>query len=149
MLELQSAFARAVGDGLHAPVVSVARAVEHHAGDARRPRLLGEELAGGAAPPGLPGAGRLDAFARVAHAEEGDSPGVVHQLGVHVLERAEDHQPGTLGRPAHLPPHPEVTALPSAGPVAGPVDRAHGYFAPVLPALRRTVSPWYRMPLPL
>src|SRR5690606_3080010 len=34
-LELQSAFAGAVGDGLHATMVTVAAAVEHHLRDAR------------------------------------------------------------------------------------------------------------------
>ena len=44
-LELQSAFAGAVGDRLHAAMVPVARAVEHDLGDARLLGLLGEQLA--------------------------------------------------------------------------------------------------------
>ena len=54
-LELQSAFACAVGDGLHTTMVTVTCPVEHHFGDPGRLGLLGQQLAGalGAAHLGL------------------------------------------------------------------------------------------------
>src|SRR5207245_2388795 len=45
-LQLHSALARAVGDGLHAPMVTITCPVEYYPLDARRLGLLGQQLAG-------------------------------------------------------------------------------------------------------
>src|SRR5690349_5408685 len=111
-LELQSAFARAVGDGLHATMVTVAGAVEHHPGHARRLGLLGQQLSDRLAAGDLALALDLDALAAVAHAEEGDAEIVVDQLGVDMLERAEHHQSRALGGAAHPLANPQVAAIP-------------------------------------
>src|SRR5512135_2578619 len=149
MLELQSAFARAVCDGLHATVIPIAGAVEHDPRDPRRLGPLRQQLPGRLALRDLAGALDLDPLAPVVHAEERDAAVVVHQLGRDVLERAEDHEPRPLGRPVQGLPDPQVAAVPPVGPRLRGMNRSHDYFAPVLPALRRTCSPWYRTPLPL
>src|SRR5258705_854261 len=46
-LELQSAFARAVGNRLDAPVVVITRPIEHHSFDAQLLGLLGRQLSDG------------------------------------------------------------------------------------------------------
>ncbi len=55
---------------------------------------------------------------------------------------------GRSAVPATLVPDAEVAAVAPVTPRLRGMNSAH-YFAPVLPALRRTCSPWYRMPLPL
>src|SRR5580765_3879464 len=140
-LELQSAFAGAVGDGLHATMVTITCPVEHDFLDSCRGGLLGQQLAGPFGPAALARAVHLDAFARIAHAQEGHPQLVVDKLGVDVLERPVYHQPRTRGRTVDLAPHPEVPAVAQLLARLGRVNGAHDYFAPVLPALRRTCSP--------
>src|SRR5262245_2141026 len=149
MLELQSAFARTVGDSLHATMISIAGAVEHDPRDPGRLGLLRQELAGRLALGHLPAPVHLHALAQVAHPEQCHAAIVVYQVRGDVLERAEDNQPGPLRRPVDPLPNPEMAAVPPVSSGLWGVDRSHSYFAPVLPALRRTCSPWYRMPLPL
>ena len=71
-------------------------------GDSRRLRLLRQQLADRLAAGHLARAVDLDALARVAHAQQRHAEVVVDELGVDVLERAEDDQPRPLGRAGHL-----------------------------------------------
>src|SRR6516165_8342016 len=91
-LEIQAGFARGVGQGLDAAVKQVAAAVEDHVLDALFQGALGDELAdalGG----GLVGA-LLAALAPFEARGGGhrDALGVVDDLGVDVLRRAEHRQ---------------------------------------------------------
>src|SRR5262249_26282777 len=147
--KLQSAFAGAVGDRFDSPVVPEPGAVEHHLGHAGALRFGGEELAHRFSLPDLAGPARIDPLAVIAHAHQHRTSTVVDQLGVDVLEGTEHDQPGTLRRSRNLLPYPQVPAIPPSFPGLGRMDRSHVYFAPVLPALRRTRSPRYRTPLPL
>src|SRR4029453_11674519 len=149
MLELQSAFARTVGDSLHATMISIAGAVEHGPRDPGRLGLLRQELADRLSLRDLPAPVHLHALAQVAHAEQRHPAIVVYQLRGNVLERAEDNQPGPLRGPVDPLPNPKMAAVPPVSSGLRGMDRSHTYFAPVLPALRRTCSPWYRMPFPL
>src|SRR5580765_1463858 len=149
MLELQSGFARAFGNCLDAAMITVTRPVEDHLAHSRGFGLLRQGFADSLALAHLAGAIALHAFAQVAHAEDADPAVVIDQLGIDVLQRTEHDEAGTPGRAGNLLPHPQVAAVTQLLPRGRRLDRAHDYFAPVLPALRRTCSPWYRMPLPL
>src|SRR3712207_4466563 len=93
VLELQSAFARGIGESLHAAVEQETATVENHAGDARLPGALGQTAAdalrgrnrraGGAAHVLLERRGRGDGAARP----------IVDDLGVDVPARAVDRKP--------------------------------------------------------
>src|SRR5688572_28257886 len=143
MLELQPAFAGAVGHCLHAAVISVPCAIEHDAGEPGVLRLLRDEL---------PYLGRLVALLsrQLVGGHGGERPArrIVHQLRVDVLERAEHHEPRTLRRAVHALPHAKVPAVTQLLPSLRPANLGH-YLPPALPAFRRTCSPWYLTPLPL
>src|ERR1044072_5924936 len=64
-------------------------------------------------------------FAVVAHAQERGAAVVVHQLGVDVLDGAEDDQPRPLRRPRHLLPDPEMAAVALLLPGLRQMNRAH------------------------
>src|SRR5262245_22101392 len=143
MLELQPAFAGAVGHCLHAAVILVPSAVEH---DFRDPRLLG------------PGSDPLAHFRRLLgllptlelrarHGHQRAASDVVDDLRGDVLERTKHHQTWTLARPRHLLANAKVSAMPLL--LACFRNRWHGYLPPALPALRRMTSPAYLMPFPL
>src|SRR5204862_6103105 len=94
-LELQTVFARRIGERFDVAVIDVAAAVEHDLGDALVLGLLGDERADGLGRRGvrafrprvlLPARGRGDGLAR----------GVVDHLRVDVLEAAEDGQARTI-----------------------------------------------------
>ena len=79
-------------------MVLEARTVEHHLPDAGGPGALGDELADALGAVRL-GAGRpLEAALQRGGGGEGAAGGVVDDLGVDVVEAAEDRQAGTRGR---------------------------------------------------
>ena len=82
------------------------------------------------------------------HAHQGHPAVVVDQLGVDVLERTEHGEPGPRPGARDLLPDPEMAPVSQLPARLGRVNRTH-YLAPVLPAFRRTCSPWYRTPFPL
>src|SRR5262247_2930868 len=108
ILELQPAFAGAVGHRLHAAVILVPSAVEH---DFRDPRLLG------------PGSDPLAHFRRLLgflpalelRARDGHqraTSDVVDDLRGDVLERAKNHQTRAIARSRHLLANAKVAAMP-------------------------------------
>src|SRR4029077_3146939 len=127
-LELQSAFAGAVGHGLHAPVILVAAAVKHHFGDPLCLRPGGDEPTEREALRGLALALDLDAVGQVGGAHQRHAAGVVHDLGVDVLRGAEYHQTRPLGAAPHLAAYPQVAAIPAARLGSNLMDRSHGLF---------------------
>src|SRR5919107_5674430 len=135
MLELQAALAGALGNGLHAAVILVPRPVED---DLRDPGLLG---AGRQQLPDLSRLLDLLPFELVVgDGEQRARRRVVDELGVDVLERAEDDEARALRRPLDLLPDAEVATVALLGARLRNGDLRH-YFPPALPALRRTCSP--------
>src|SRR5262245_60457809 len=122
-------------------MISIPGTVEDHGLDALALGLLGEQLARGLAARDLAAGVDLRTLALVGDAHQHHAAIVVDQLGVDVLERTEYHEPGTARGPGDLFPHSEVAPDPALTARARRVDVTH-YFAPVLPALRRTCSPW-------
>src|SRR6266542_1942379 len=110
-LELQSPFAGAVRDGLHAPVILITAAVEHHLGDTFLFGLRGDQAADRKAARHLALAFDLHAFGCVRGARERDAALIVHQLGIDVLRGAEHHEPRPLRRPLDLLADAEVPAI--------------------------------------
>src|SRR3954469_7336176 len=145
MLELQPAFAGSVGHRLHAAVILISTAVEH---DLRDPLVLGDR---GDLLPDLERLFRLLPFGDLHRRDRRERMrrDVVHELGGDVLQRAEHHQPRTLGRPLHLVAHAQVATYAHLGAVLRNTNAAHDYFPPALPALRRICSPAYLTPFPL
>src|SRR6476646_6269560 len=135
MLELQPAFAGAIGHRFHAAVISVPRAVEHDARKTSILRLLRDQL---------PDLGRLRALLSlelvIRHRRQRAVRRVVHELRGDVLERPEHHQPRTLGRADYALPHTVVAAIAELLPSLRPANLGH-YLPPALPAFRRTCSP--------
>src|SRR5487761_2196424 len=139
MLKLQTALAGAVGHRFHAAVVLVSGAVEAHARDSRRFRLLGDRLADRRRSLGL-----LALAHRLAgHRDQRAVGRIVHELRIDVLERAEHHEPRPLGRARDRLADPKVPADALLG--ARLWNDCH-YLPPALPAFRRTCSPAYLMP---
>src|SRR5687768_463521 len=97
-LEVESGFARGVGQGAHAAVIAETGAVEDDLLDARCASALGEQLAD------LLGVFCLGALARAQAALERGGAGqrlaggVVDQLGVDLADAPEDGQARPLGR---------------------------------------------------
>src|SRR5882762_10071061 len=147
-LKDQAASSGCVGEGLHASVVHVAAAIEHHALDTLRLRLLGQEFpdqlrGGDVAALRLAGAEDL---APAVHRQERPPGVVVDQLRVDVVQAAEHRQPRPRRRAAHEPPQPLMPDVARRPPFL------RDHFAPApafLPTFRRTTSSEYRMPLPL
>src|SRR6266568_4684969 len=127
-LELQSAFASAVGHGLHAPVILVARAVEHHLGDPLRLRPGGDEPPQRKALRGLALALDRNSLGRVGGAHQRHAARVVHDLGVHVLRGAEHDQAWPLGAASHLAAYSQVAPIAAARLGSNLMDRSHGLF---------------------
>src|SRR6266571_3984596 len=147
-LENEPAGASRVGKRLHAPVVHIAAAIEYHALDSLRLRLLGQELSnefgGGDVAPG--GLARTEHLAPTVHGQERSPRVVVYELRVDVVQAAEHGQPrprlGAAQESAE-PPMPDV-------PRRAPLLRDHLAPAPAfLPTFRRITSFAYLMPLPL
>src|SRR5205085_45241 len=113
-LELQSAFAGAVGYGFDAPVILVAAAVEHDLGDPLRLRFGGDEPPERKALGGLALALDLDPLGRVGRADQRHPTRVVHDLGVDVLRGAEHDQTRPLGAAPHLAAYPQVPPVAAA-----------------------------------
>src|SRR6266851_4029082 len=127
-LELQSAFAGAVGHGLHTPVILVAAAVKHDFGD---PLLLGlgrEQASQPEALGGLTLAVDLEALGGVCGPDQCDAPPVVHDLGVDVLRGAEHDQTRPLRAARHFTAHPQVPPVTAAGLRPHFMNRSHGLF---------------------
>src|SRR5215212_2553392 len=151
-LEFQPAFAGAVGEGLDAPVVQEATAIEHDRRDALLLGALGEELPDLLGPVAL---ARLLAVPQrrfeIRGRHQGGAGGVVDDLPVDVLQRAEDRQARSLGGPAQVAPNAAVPLLAQATCIWS-LEHGRSYFlplAPALPAFRRIVSSAYLIPLPL
>src|SRR6058998_3072350 len=93
-LENKPAGASRVGERLHAPVVHIAAAIEYHALDSLRLRLLGQELSnefgGGDVAPG--GLARTEHLAPTVHGQERSPRVVVYELRVDVVQAAEHGQ---------------------------------------------------------
>src|SRR5205814_681328 len=109
-LELQTVFARRIGERFDVAVIDVAAAVEHDLGDALVLGLLGDERADGLGRGGvrplrprvlLPARGRGDGLAR----------GVVDHLRVDVLQAAEDGQARTIRGTVDLAANPLLDTL--------------------------------------
>src|SRR5690349_10706923 len=148
LLEDQAARASRVGERLHSSVVHVPAAIEHNALDPLRLRLAGQQLAhelgrSHVAALRLTGA---ELLAPAVHRQQGLPGVVVDQLGIDVIQAAEDRQPRPRPRAAHEPaqaPVPDISRSP-------PLFRDHLAPAPAfLPTLRRITSSEYLIPLPL
>src|SRR6185312_13999789 len=97
-LEIQAGFARGVGEGLDAAVEQIAAAVEDHVLDALFQSAFGDQLAdalGGGLVGALPAV--LAPF-EAGRGGQGDALGVIDDLGVDVLRRAEHRQAETAAR---------------------------------------------------
>src|SRR6185312_13616557 len=127
-LELQSAFAGSVGEGLHPAMEEEAAAVEHDLADAGLLRPVRARLA-------------LDFLVERRGGGQRLARAVVDHLRVDVTARAVDRQPRLAGGA-----RPERGAHPTAAAFEEG-KFGHGYF--FLPSLRKIYSPRYLMPLPL
>src|SRR5213596_3284986 len=127
-LELQSAFASAVGHRLHAPVILVAAAVEHNLGNALLLGLGGEQPSQPEAPGGLALTVDLEALGGVCGPDQCDAPRVVHDLRVDMLRGAEHDEARPLRAARHLAAHPQVPPVAAAGLRPHFMDRSHGLF---------------------
>src|SRR3954452_7255735 len=140
-LELQSAFAGSVGEGLYTAMEEEAAAVEHDLRDAGVLGALGERLADGGSAV-LGGARRaLEVLVEGRRGSDGLAGRIVDDLGVDVTAGAVDRQARLAGRAA---------TKRGANAAAAAVEEReirHGYF--FLPSLRKMYSPRYLMPLPL
>src|SRR5438034_603105 len=114
-LELQSAFASAVGHRLHAPVILVAAAVEHNLGNALLLGLGGEQPSQPEAPGGLALTVDLEALGGVRGPDQCDAPRVVHDLRVDMLRGAEHDEARPLRAARHLAAHSQVPPVAAAG----------------------------------
>src|SRR5207244_1001072 len=108
--KLQSPFARRIGQRLDASVEKVAAAVEHHALDLGRLRVLCQQLAD------LGRLGRLVAFERLLDLQPGrgrDRPAVriVDELGDDPPIRAGDDEAWPTGRSRNLAAHAAMPAV--------------------------------------
>src|SRR3989442_1744509 len=149
--EPESALARSLGNGAHAPVVEEAVAVEHDPVDPlleATPRGEEPHLLGGAHVPRLLelraqlGRERRDREQRLARA-------VRDHLHVGVLVAAEDGEPGPLLGATHPLAHPRPAASTRDGGRTGPHQRVPAAVAAALPALRRMRSSAYLTPFAL
>src|SRR5437899_2041342 len=107
-LKLQSTFPGAVGHRLHAPVVLIAGAVEHDLGDTALLRLGRDQLSQREALRGLALAVDVDALGAIRRARERHPAGIVHELRVDVLRRAEHDEPRATAAPHHLLADPQA-----------------------------------------
>src|SRR5712691_495569 len=109
-LKLQSCFARRVGQRLHAAVIQIPAAVEHHGVDALVLGALGNQL-----PDGL-GAGEIASIGGVllvrGGRNHGMAPGVVDQLRVDVFYTAEHGEARPLLGAVHAAADARVYAQP-------------------------------------
>src|SRR4051812_2853426 len=97
ILELQSAFARSVGEGLHPAMEEEAAAVEHDARHAGLLGALGERLADGSSAV-LRSAGRtLDVLVQARSRGQRGAGRVINDLGVDVTAGAVDRKPRLAG----------------------------------------------------
>src|SRR5581483_4263670 len=142
----ETAGAGGVSQRLHAPVILVSPAIEHHLADPARLGLLRQELAHGlggghiAAGPVL----AEEVLAAAVYREQRLARVVVDELGIDVTQAAKDRKPGSLRGAADVTPQPEVPLVARRAAILG------DHFAPAfLPTFRRTTSPAYLMPLPL
>src|SRR5690349_12510522 len=162
-LELEAGLAGRLRHGRDAALVRETVSVEHHPGHVGGLRLLRHQ------PPHPLGVLLLVALVLSlqllgeARGERQGAPGgVVHHLGVDVLQALVDREPGTVGGSGHLSPdarlplHSWVDARhvfldPSGedGDLPRRMIGGNRYAVPVFPSLRRTRSSAYLIPLPL
>src|SRR5712692_7758959 len=139
-LNLQSTFPGAVGHRLHAPVVLIAGALEHDSGDAALLRLGRDQLSQREALRGLALAVDVDALGAVRRARERDPAGIVHEVRVDVLRRAEHDEPRAPGAPHHLLADPQAPPRAAVLPRPNLMDRSHGSFRGRLGRLARLAA---------
>jgi len=138
-VEVEAALAGALGERANPPVVLVTAAVEDHGLDAGRLRPLGKRLAHGARGVDLAVAVRDPRLAARGRGQ-GPTAGIVDDLRVDELRRAEDRQARTLG--GALQPQPEpLVSLATQRVATLLLDHAAPPTLPALPALRRICSP--------
>src|SRR5262249_13558543 len=142
-LKLQSCFARGIGERLHAPVIFVAAAIEHHALDSLVFGALCHQLADGLRRRDVAAVG----FRALIHARcryQRRAAAIVDNLRVDVRHAAENRQARTLRRACQLPAYALVDARPNLL-----LFRLTNHLppAPVLPTFLRSTSPVYRIPL--
>src|ERR1041384_8599422 len=92
-------------------MILVTAAIEHDPGDPFRLGLRRDQAAQREALRGLALALDGDALAAVGRAEQREALGVVPQLGIDVLGRAEHHEPGPLGRAGDFLAHAQTARL--------------------------------------
>src|SRR5216684_593241 len=142
LLELQSGGARGLGERFDPTVIRKTAAIEDDRLDARLPGALGDGLAHGSR--AFRPRGRLQALMKIGVGRGGGgqrpSRRVIDQLGVDVVQAAEDGEPRARGTAHEVGPQPNMPADARGATIALPVH----YFAapapvvlPVLPALRR------------
>src|SRR6476469_5056831 len=141
ILELQSAFAGSVGEGLHPAMEQKAAAIEYDLADTDLLGALGESLADGrrtiAGRAGL----ALEVLVQGRRRGEGLALRIVDDLRIDVPARTVDRKSRLAGG---------TSAKRGADTAAAAVEEReirHGYF--FLPSLRKIYSPRYLMPLPL
>src|SRR5213594_1387624 len=139
-LKLQSTFPGAVGHRLHAPVVLIAGAVEHDLGDTALLRLGRDQLSQREALRGLALAVDVDALGAIRRARERHPAGIVHELRVDVLRRAEHDEPRATGAPHHLLADPQAPPGAAVLPRPNLMDRSHGSFRGRLGRLARLAA---------
>ena len=140
-LELQSAFAGGIGQGLHPAMEQEAATVEHDRGHAGLLGALGQGLADlGRAVAGRAGLA-LDVLVQGRSRDQRLAGGIVDDLGVDVLARTVDRQ-------ARLARGARASAVRTRRRRRSKRESfAMAYF--FLPSLRKIYSPRYLMPLPL
>src|SRR5699024_5641557 len=107
--QFQAGFAGALSKRLNAALVDETAAVVDHFGNALFEALLGDGLANLLS--GLNVAAvSVEIFVHAGRAGQGDTLGIIDNLGVDVLGRAENIQTGTLGGAADLAADAAVTA---------------------------------------
>src|SRR5579871_1220632 len=109
-LKHQSALSRAIGEGLHAPMILVAAAVEYHGRDALLLTAFRDQLAYRFG--GVDVAARFQLLTQLGvhggGCGEGVTGSVVDQLRIDMLQTARYVQTRPLRRAAHLGAHPAV-----------------------------------------
>src|SRR5699024_6782423 len=150
-LELQAAFAGALGQLSHAAMENIAAAVKHDLFNALGLGALGHghaDLAGSF----LVAGGAFKILLEGGSGDQGDSVHIVDDLRIDVPIAAEHVQTRSLGCAGDLAAHSGMTL--DAGSVLVKILYHDGtpptyFLPPVLPSLRRMTSVVYLMPLPL
>src|ERR1700734_1318278 len=147
--QVQPAFAYRVGEGGNPAVVGPAAPVEDGGRDPGGLRPLREERADLTGLGCLVAVGAPESFFQGRRGRDRPAHAVVDELDERVPGGPGDGQPGPHRTAHDLPADPCVPPRPRGGATLGPGLRDSHCYLPAFPTLRRTCSPWYRMPLPL